>query len=325
MKFIVGKWISKPIYAAAELGISDQLTDGPMSIEELAGKCGAHAPSLYRMMRALASVGIYHEMEDGRFGLTPMAELLRSGAMNSVARLFNVQWNDEAWIYFLDGVRSGKSPFIAAHGRPIFEWLKEHPQEERVLMEANAVKAAVSHSVIIDAYDFSGLGTLVDVGGGNGSLMAEILAANPNMKGIVADISPVIDEAGELIRTRELEDRCTALECNFFESIPRGGDAVILSNVLHDWDDKRCGIILRTCARAQKPGDILLVVESIIPPGNEPSIAKLLDLEMFVITGGMERTESEYRSLLESSGYDLSRVVHTKGTVSILEGTRSET
>lgn len=322
MKYIVGKWVAKPIYAAAELGIADLMADGPMSVEKLADECGAHEPSLYRMMRALASIGIFHEGEDGRFSLTPMAELLRSDAMRSAARMFNAPWNDEAWIHFLCGVQSGSTPFITAHGRPLTKWLEEHPQEATVMIEANAKKAAASHRSILDVYNFSGIATLVDVGGGNGSLMAEILAVYPEMRGIVTDIPPVIDRARELIRSMGLEDRCTAVECDFFENIPPGGDAYLMSNILHDWDDQRCRTILSTSSRAQKPGSRLLVVESIIPAGNEPSIAKLLDLEMFVITGGKERTESEYQALLESAGYEPIRVISTKSDVSLIESVR---
>jgi hypothetical protein len=236
--------------------------------------------------------------------------------------MFNAVWNDQAWICFLDGVRSGKTPFVIAHGRTLSGYLKDHPVDASVLMEANAIKAARSHRAIIDAYDFSGIGTLVDVGGGNGALIAEILEAYPEMHGIVADIPAVVEEARKLIRSRHLEGRCTAVECDFFESIPPGGDAYLMSNILHDWDDSQCGLILETCAKMQRPGGKLLVVESIIPPGNEPSVAKLLDLEMFVITGGMERTEPEYGALLESAGYELLRVLPTKGSVAVMEAVR---
>jgi hypothetical protein len=319
MKYIVGKWISKPIYAAAELGIADLLAGGPMSAAELAENCGAHERSLYRMMRALASIGIFHERGDGAFELTPMAELLRSDAMAPIARTFNAPWNDEAWMYYLDGVRTGKTPFRTAHGRPLFRWLEDHPHEEAMLMEANAIKAAASHRAILDAYDFSGFQTLVDVGGGDGTLAAHILGAHPGMTGIVADTPSVIKKARDLIRSVGLEHRCTAVACDFFESIPQGGDAYLMSNILHDWDDERCTRILRTCISAQRPGSRLLVVESVVPAGNEPSIAKLLDLEMFVVTGGMERTESEYRTLLESAGYVYSDIVQTGDGLSILQ------
>jgi hypothetical protein len=323
MKLIVGKWFSKPVYAAAELGIADLLSDGPMEITELADKCDAHAPSLYRVMRALASVGIFRELDDGRFDLTPMAELLKSGAMRPLARMFSASWNDRAWMHFLDGVQSGKTPFVTAHGRPLFQWLEENPRAAEVLMESNAFKAATTHRAIVDAYDFSGIDTLVDVGGGNVSLMVEVLSAFPDMKGIVADVPAMIAKADESIRRHSLETRCKAIECDFFGSVPPSGDVYLLSNILHDWDDEHCGKILDACSAVQQPGGKLLIVEAIVPPGNEPSVSKLLDLEMFVITGGMERTESEYRELLESSGYGVSRVIPTGESISIIEAIRS--
>jgi len=322
MKFIVGKWISKPIYVAAELGIADMLAEGPKSIEELAQTSQSHAPSLYRMMRALASVGIFFETEGKRFELTPMAEYLKTGAMRSIALLFNSDWSDKAWGYFMDSVKTGVTAFEKAHGMPVSDWLEINPRAAEVFNEANAVKAANSHRAIVDVYDFSGINKLTDVGGGLGALMAEILIANPLMKGVVADIPPVIQKAKEIILSRGLEDRCKAVECDFFMKIPSGSDAYLMSNILHDWPDEQCRIILTNCLRAMKTGSRLLVVEMIIPPGNEPSVAKLLDLEMLVTTGGRERTEKEFKTLLESSGFKLSRTITTKESICVIEGLR---
>lgn len=322
MKFIVAGWISKPIYAAAELGIADMLADGPKSINELAQKSRSHAPYLYRMMRALASVGVFSELPDKHFELTPMAEYLKTGAMRSMAILFNSDWSDKAWGCFLDSVKTGGVPFEKAHGLPVADWLETNPRAAEVFNEANAIKAANSHRAIIDVYDFSGIHTLTDVGGGLGALMAEILTANPSMKGTVADLPAVVQKAGETIRSRGLEDRCETTACDFFKAIPAGSDAYLMSNILHDWPDDRCGAILTNCRRAMKTGSRLLIVEMIVPPGNEPSIAKLLDLEMLVTTGGRERTETEFRDLLESSGFKLSRIIPTNDTVCIIEGIR---
>jgi len=299
MQFIVGKWISKPIYVAAELGIADILAEGSKSIEELAQISQSHAPSLYRMMRALASVGIFIEIEDKRFELTPMAECLKTGAMRSMALMFNSDWSDKAWGYFMDSVKTGGTAFEKAHGMPVSDWLEENPRAAEVFNEANAVKAVNSHRAIVDVYDFSGIHTLTDVGGGLGVLMAEILIANPLMNGVVADIPSVIQKAREIIRTRGLEDRCEAVECDFFKSIPTGSDAYLMSNILHDWSDEQCHIILKNCHKAMKPDSKLLIVEMVVPSGNQPSIAKLLDLEMLVTTGGCERTEKEFEIFSE--------------------------
>jgi hypothetical protein len=322
MKFIVGRWISKPIYVAAELGIADMLAEGPKSIEQLAQASQSHAPSLYRMMRALASVGIFSEIEHKRFELTPMAEYLKTGAMRSIALMFNADWSDKAWIYFLDSIKTGDTAFEKAHGMSVSDWLEKNPRAAEVFNEANAIKAGSSHRVIVDVYDFSGIQTMTDVGGGLGILMAEILIANPLMEGIVADTPSVIQKTRKIIQARGIEDRCQAVECDFFKKIPSGSDAYLMSNILHDWPDKQCQIILTNCHRAMQKESRLLVVEMVIPPGNEPSVAKLLDLEMLVITGGRERTEAEFSNLFVSSGFKLSRIIPTRENVCIIEGIR---
>ncbi|UCE39368.1 MAG: methyltransferase [Thermoplasmata archaeon] len=324
MKFIVGRWISKPIYVAAELGIADMLAEGPKHIDDLAQSSKSHAPYLFRVMRALASVGIFSEIEDKRFKITPMAEHLKTGAMRSIALMFNSDWSDEAWKYFLESVKTGETAFEKAHGMSVSKWLEKNPRAAEVFNEANAKKAASTHRAIVDAYDFSGINTLIDVGGGLGVLMAEILIANPLMEGLVADIPSVIQNTRKMIKARGIEDRCRAVECDFFKSIPSGGDAYLMSNILHDWTDEQCHLILTTCHRAMKAESRLVILEMVIPPGNEPSIAKLLDLEMLVITGGRERTESEFKDMLESSGFKLSRIIPTKENVCIIEGIKVE-
>ena len=322
MNFIVGKWISKPVYVAAELGIADMLTEGPKSVDEIAKESRSHAPSLYRMMRALASVGIFSEAEEKRFELTPMADLLKTGAMRSIALMFNSDWSDKAWGCFMDSIRTGCTAFEKAHGASVSDWLEDNPHAAEVFNEANAVRSAGSSPAIVDAYDFSGINTLTDVGGGFGVLMAEILIANPSMNGIVADIPSVVFRTNEIIKSRGIEERCKTVECDFFKNIPSGSDAYLMSNILHDWSDEQCHIILNNCCRAMKSKSKLLIVEMVIPPGNQPSIAKLLDLEMLVTTGGCERTENEFKDLLKSAGFQLSRNIPTKAGVSILESIR---
>jgi len=317
MQFILGKWISKPIHVVAKLGIADMVADGPKSIDELAYMSKTHAPSLYRVMRALASVGIFSERGERCFELTPMAECLKRGAMRSIALMFNSDWHDRAWGHLLYSVRTGRVGFDKAYGMPIFDWLEEHPHAAELYHEANAVKAVTAHRAIIDAYDLSGITTLTDVGGGHGALMAEILEAYPVMKGVIAEVPVVVKGAEGFIRTRGLDARCQVVACDFFEGIPP------MSHILHDWNDSKCQRILKNCHTAMKPGTTLLVVESLIPPGNEFSIAKLLDLEVFVMGGGRERTEGEFRYLFDSSGFTLSRVIPTQESVSVIEGIRS--
>jgi ubiquinone/menaquinone biosynthesis C-methylase UbiE len=323
MQFILGKWISKPIYVAAELGIADILADGPKSVEDLACMSDTHPTSLYRLLRALAAVGIFSETNDGCFELTPMAECLKTGIMRSVALMFHSDWHDKAWDNLLYGVKTGEAAFDYAYGMPLFDWFKENPSAAKIYNEANALKAASSHRVIVDAYDFSGINTLSDIGGGTGALMAEILNAYPSMHGVVADIASVVRQAKTEIQARGVDARCTCVDCDFFNEIPAGSDAYLMSHILHDWNDIQCQTILGNCHKAMQPGTRLLIVEAVIPAGNEFSIGKLLDLEVFVMGGGRERTEVEFRNLLESCGFQLSQVIPTEESISVLEAVRA--
>lgn len=322
MKYIVARWISKPIYVVAELGIADMLADGPKSIDELARASESHAPTLYRVMRALASVGIFVETEDKQFELTPMAALLKSDAMRSIALMFNSEWSDKAWGFFLESVKTGDTAFEMAHGMPVCAWLEKNPRAAEVFNEANAIKAAGWHRAILNAYDFAEINSLTDVGGGVGALLVEILKAHPTMHGVVADLPSVVWKAEKTIWNHKLTDRCQTIACDFFKEIPSGSDVFIMSNILHDWPDDICMTILRNCHDAMKPKSRLLVVEMVVPPGNEPSISKLLDLEMLVITGGRERTEAEFRTLFDAAGFEFNRIIPTEEGVCILEGTR---
>ncbi len=322
MQFILGKWISKPIHAAAELGVADLLAEGPKHIDELARLTGTHAPALYRMLRALAGLGIFAETVEQQFELTPMAEYLKSGALRSIAQMSHAPWNDRAWDFFLHSLKTGETAFEKAHGMPIAPWLEQHPEEAHVLSQANAVKATVSHRAIADAYDFSGINTLADLGGGYGTLMIEVLKANFSLKGVVADLPAVIPGAEKNIRERGLQERCRTVPCDFFREVPGGMDAYMLSHILHDWPDEKCRVILENCYRAMEPGTKLLVVEMMVPPGNTPSVAKLLDLEMMVVTGGRERTEEEFKELLETTGFRFSRTFPTGESIFIIEGIR---
>ena len=323
MKFILGKWISKPIYVVSNLRIADILSDGPKSIEELSKLANVHSSSLFRIMRALACLGIFSETNDGRFELTPMAECLKSDALRPISLMMHSDWHDKAWDNLLESVKTGEKAFDKVHGMPIFDWFRENPQAAQIYNEANAIKAITSHRSIIGAYDFSEISSLTDIGGGNGALMVEILKANPFLRGVVADLPSVVQTAKDYIRNEGFESRCKAVKCDIFNKIPVGSDAYLVSHILHDWEDEKCLTILGNLYKAMKSGTKLLVVESLIPSGNEFSIAKLLDIEVFVMGGGRERTENEFQDLFESAGFDLSKVMPTDGSVSIIEGIRT--
>jgi len=319
MQFITAKWISKPIYVVTRLGVPDIVGGGPKAVDEIAAECGAYPPHLYRIMRALVAFGIFRETGERTFGPTPMSDCLRAGAMRSIALMFLSEWHDRAWDKLLRSVTTGEVAFEAAHGMPAFDWLEEHPDEAAVYNEANSIKAATSHGAIVDMYDFSGIETVTDVGGGYGALLAVILEVNPAITGTVADRPSVIERAKETIAAHGLEGRCVAVPCDFFEEIPAGSDAYILSHILHNWPDVRCRAILGNLHRAMGNGSRLLAVEMIVPPGNEPSVAKLLDLEVLVMGGGRERSEAEFRELFETAGFVLRRIIPMRESVCMLE------
>ena len=301
----------------------DILLDGPKTIEELAQKTNTHAPSLYRIMRALACLGIFSELDDGRLELTPMTECLKSDALGPVALMMHSDWHDKAWGNLLESVRTGEKAFDKVHGMPAFEWFKENAEAAQIFSEANAIKAITSHRAIIDVYDFSEFSSLTDIGGGNGALIAEILKANPTLSGVVAELPSVVKTAQDYIRNIGLEHRCKVVACDFFKEIPSGSDAYMMSHVLHDWNDDDCLTILKNLYVAMRPGTKLLIVEAIISKRNEFSIVKLLDLEVFVMGGGLERTEDEYMKLFESTGFEHSRVLPTNESISIIETVRN--
>ena len=318
-KYMTGNWTRKPIYIAAELGIADILENGPKNIQELAALTLTHTPTLYRIMRALASLGIFAEKEDQVFELTPMAELLKTDALQSAAIMFNAEWSDKAWSFLLDSVCTGKTAFEEAHEMPLMDWLSQNPKAADVFNKANAVKAAQTHRAVLDVYDFSQIQTVTDIGGGTGALMMEILSKYTHLSGIIADVPHVIKKANEIINKHNLQNRCSTAECDFFNHVPSGSDVFILSHILHDWSDEQCQIILNNCKQAMKASSKLLIIEMIVPDGNQPSVAKLLDLEMLVITGGRERTEKEFLELLGSAGLRLERVIPTRENIFVLE------
>jgi hypothetical protein len=313
---ITGYWISQAIYAAAKFGIADHLKDGPKTVGELAGATSTNPDALYRLLRALASVGIFAEDESRRFSLTPLAELLRSDVAGS-KRALALMCGDEqfrAWAEIDYSVRTGKMAFDKVFGKPIFDYLGEHPDKARIF------DLAMVGDAIVNAYDFSGIGVVADIGGGNGSQIAEILKKHIRMKGILFDLPHVIERAKERLHASGLLDRCKLISGSFFDAVPEGADAYILRHIIHDWDEEKCLTILRNCHRAMSPANKLLVIESVIPPGNDPFHGKFADLHMLLIPGGKERTENEYRTLFEQAGFELTRIVPTDTEVSIAEG-----
>jgi ubiquinone/menaquinone biosynthesis C-methylase UbiE len=318
---LTGYWIAQSLHVAAQLGIADLLKGGPQTVAHLAEATGTHPRSLYRLLRALASESVFAEDEQGRFVLTPLGECLRSDVPNSQRSMaiMNGEEHYRCWGELLYSVQTGQTAFEKLFGQPIFQYLAAHPRQARIFDEGMVGVHGAETKAMLDAYDFRGVGTLVDVGGGNGSLLLTTLQRHPSLRGMLYDRPDVIERARANVKAAGVENRCTLTGGDFFETVPAGGDAYLMRHIIHDWNDEQCRTILRNCRKVVPPSGKLLLIESVIPLGNEPCFAKFLDLTMLVIPGGMERTEAEYRELLASAGFHLARIVPTASVVDVIE------
>jgi ubiquinone/menaquinone biosynthesis C-methylase UbiE len=323
-RMITGYWISQAIYAAAKFSIADHLKDGPRPVEQLAAATSTNADALYRLLRALASVGIFAEGPPRRFSLTPMADALRSDVPGSKRALALMSGDEQfrAWAEIDYSIQTGRKAFEKVFGKPVFEYLGEHLDKARIFDAAMVGIHGRESSAVLDAYDFSQIGTLVDIGGGNGSQLTALLKSHAAMKGILFDLPHVIERAKPQIEAAGLANRCSLVTGDFFQNVPEGADAYFMRHIIHDWEDEKSLTILRNCHRAMPPHGKLLLVESVIPPGNEPFGGKFLDLVMLLMPGGKERTKEEYQTLFEEGGFTLSRIVPTDTEVSIIEAVK---
>ena len=315
--------VSQAIHVAATLGISDLLEDGPTSVDELSQATGTHASTLYRLLRALASVGVFAEQPDGQFRSTPLAEHLRTDAPRSLrawAMQIGQQYLWTSWGHLLHSVRTGEPAFPKLYGTTAWEYRQAHPEEDAIFNAAMTALSAGVVEAIVQSYDFSGMGVLVDVGGGEGVLLAAILAANPELRGILFDQPHVLTGANDLLERAGVADCCKVVSGNFFEVVPSGANAYLLKSVVHDWDDTATVKILRACRMAIADTGRLLVVEPIIRSGNEPDPAKYSDLNMLVMLGGQERTAEDFERLYAEAGFRLTDIIRTGSSMAIIEG-----
>lgn len=318
--------LSQCVYVAAKLGIADLLMDGPRSSDELAAVTQVHARSLYRILRALAGFGIFTEEEERCFALTPMAEQLRD--VPGSARGWTIMRSEEfvwqPWGQILHAVKTGESPFVHVLGMDWPEYYGRHPEVSEIFDEAMRSVSALKFNAVAEAYDFSGVESIVDVGGGNGGLLTAILSANPRMNGILAELPHVVESARKNLEAAGLSGRCSCVAIDMFEGVPEGADAYIMANVIQGCDDDRAVRTLGNCRRAVKDGGRVLVVEMLIPGPNELHFSKLVDIEMLVMTdGGRERTKHEYQALYEAAGLRVTGVTPTNSPWSIVEGMAS--
>jgi hypothetical protein len=325
MKMMTGFAFSQSLYVAAKLGVADLLAGGPKGVEELAGEAGADASALYRVLRLLASAGVFEEAAGRRFSLTPLAEKLKTGPGSLRSMTLHVAEGPSwaAWGALLHTVRTGETAFAHVNGAEVFPFYAAHPESAEPFNEAMSEMSAVVGQAVVEAYDFSPYKVIADIGGGHGQLLTSILRATPGAAGVLFDQPEVVEGAHPRLREAGLAGRCRVAGGDFFESVPAGADAYVLKYIIHDWDEERALRILRNVHAAAPAGARLLLVESVVPEGGEPSLSKLTDVHMMVMTGGRERTEAEYAELFERAGFRLARVVPTASPVSVVEAVKS--
>ena len=311
------------IAVAAKLGITDLIAEGTRSADELAHATRAHAPSLYRLLRALTGLDVLVEDDAGRFSLGPLGDALRTGpaSLRERAALFGDASLWDAWGRLEHSVRTGEPAFRYAHGVSFFEYLDQHAETHATFQTWMTRQTQLQIPSILEAYDFSSFRRVVDVGGGHGQLLAAIMRANPLLQGVLYDLPDVVENATYL-RDPDLASRCEIVGGSFFEGVPPGGDCYFLKLVIHDWDDERALAVVRNVRKAMADHGRLLLFEFVMPRTNEFHHAKFMDLNMLVLTeGGRERTANEFSALYRAGGFSLSRVVPTASPLSILEGT----
>jgi hypothetical protein len=319
-----GYVLSSALWVVAELGIADLLKDGPRPVVELAAQTMTDEGALYRTLRLLAMVGIFAETEPRHFVLTPVGELLRSDVPNSLRD--SMVWIGDPLHFqvagdFLHSVKTGQPTVEHLTGKPAFEYFAEQPVEFDRFHRAMTTMSAMAIRAVLEVFDFSSFSTIVDVAGGHGYVICEILRKHPNLKGILFDLPDVVPGGEHRIRQMALDSRCRTAAGNFFKSVPEGGDLYLMKSIIHDWAEDQALSILGNCRAALrgKPDGRLMLLELVVPPGDVPHMSKIIDIQMLFFPGGRERTEREYAELLAKAGFRLTRVVPTKSPFSLIE------
>jgi hypothetical protein len=318
-----GFQVSQAIHVAATLGIADLLAAGPRSSDELAAEAAADPDALYRLLRALAAVGVLHEEDGRRFALTELGGALRSDAPESIAgwaRSMGRPYFWAAWSNLLHSVRTGENAFRHVHGTDVWSYRAERPEESAIFDRAMQALTQSSNTALLEAYDFGRFGTIADVGGGNGTLLSLLLARHPMLEGVLFDQPHVVSGADEVLGAAGVADRCRIESGSFFEAVPSGADAYLLKSIIHDWEDEESIAILRRCRDVVPADGVLLVIERVVGPPNADLAAKLSDLNMLVGPGGRERTLDEFESLFGAAGFRLVGETPSASGFSVVEG-----
>lgn len=320
----MGCFLTQAVYVAAKLGIADLLKDKPVHVSELAKQTETHERSLYRVLRALASVGIFAETDPKVFALTPVAEPLitdRPASMRDLVIFMGEKWHWAVYGEMLYSVKTGKVAWEKVHGQEVFPYFQQNPEEYEIF---NRAMTSFSHlaAPVAEAYDTGEAETLVDIAGGHGALLSAFLKANPNLKGVLFDLPEVVAGAPALLEKEGVSERVETLSGDFFQSVPAGADVYMMKHIIHDWDDERAVKILSNIASTMNSEGKVLIIEHVVPPGNAPDMSKMMDLEMLVSPGGVERTAEEYAEILSAAGLRLNRIIPTKSPLSIVEAVK---
>jgi O-methyltransferase domain/Dimerisation domain len=312
LKLINGFQVTQAIRVAASLGVADHLDNGPRSVDELASLTQSNSDALYRLLRALAAVGVFREEAGRHFALTPMGDCLRSSSDTPIRGWAEHVGNPyfwQAWGHLLHSVRTGENAFENLHGMDVWQYRNSHPDANAIFNRAMTNMSRGGADAVLSAYDFSGFRHIVDLGGGQGAMLAAILNAYPQARGTLFDQPHVVDGVEANLRKLGVMNRCEIVGGSFFDSVPEGGDAYLMRFVIHDWEDDKALAILKVCRRAMQESARLLLIERSVAPPNEMPATKFSDLNMLVAPGGRERTRNEYANLFQQCGFELTRIV----------------
>ena len=313
---------SSALYVAAKLRVADRLADGPRPVADLAAAAGANEDALYRVLRSLASLGVFEEVSPGTFTNNLASATMRPDAPGSTRPM--TLWMSDPFHFrvyadMMHSVMTGQPAADKAVGMPVFEYFQRDRELSEVFNDAMTAFSAFVVPAALEAYDFSGINLLVDVAGGHGQVLTSILQKHPQMRGILFDVEHVIAGAVPRLEQAGVSDRCSTATGDFFKAVPEGGDAYIMKHIIHDWDDERALKILANIKKAMKPGGRIILLESVLASSNEPDFGKLIDLEMLLMPGGRERTADEFRELFQRAGFTVTKIVPTKSPLSVIE------